>query len=298
MATTDTQTGAGVVPVTRPAVRHRPGEHPHRLGDAAIYIALIVLSALFTFPFLWLVLTSLRPPEQIFAPGFWPSHVQTQNYTDVFKNAPVATWFKNSIIVTVLGVIAVVMSSSLIAYGFARLRFRGRNQLFGLVVATQLLPAAATMVPTFLIWNGLHLVNTLFPLWLGNIFGSAFYIFMLRQFLIGIPQDLIDAARIDGASYLGIYWRIMLPLIRPALAAVAVFEFQAKWNDFMTPLIYLNKTSLYTLSLGLQTFKVEHNTQWGLLMAGSVIFTLPMIVIFFLGQRYFMESVTTTGLKS
>ena len=287
-------------PQAAAAQQRVPRERRSPFGEMGLYLALAAVSALFCFPFVWLVLTSLKPPDEVFAPGFFPSEFHWQTYADVFRLAPVATWVRNSVIVSLLGVVAVVLSSSLVAYGFARLRFRGRNQLFALVMATQLLPGAATMVPTYLIWNKLHLVNTFFPLFLGNIFGSAFYIFMLRQFLLGIPQDLVEAARIDGASYLGIWWRIMLPLIKPALVAVGVFEFQAKWNDFMTPLIYLNKPTLYTLALGLQSFKVERDQQfigWEVLMAASVVMTVPMIVLFFLFQRYFIEGTSTTGLK-
>jgi multiple sugar transport system permease protein len=210
----------------------------------------------------------------------------------------VTTWLRNSLLIAVLGVVTVVLSSSLVAYGFARLRFHGRRFLFALVIATYMVPSAITMVPTFLIWNELGLVGTFYPLWAGNLFGSAFYIFMLRQFFLSIPQDLSDAARIDGAGYFRIYWSIMLPLIKPALAAVAVFEFQAKWNDFLIPLIYLNRPSMYTMSLGLGTFRSEYETQWALLMAASVIFTVPMIALFFLAQRYFVTGVVSSGLKT
>lgn len=301
MSTLDAKTQTPAITASQPAIPRASRDRRNLLGEVGLYLALTGLSALFCFPFVWLVLTSLKPPDEVFAPGFFPSTFHWTTYTDVFRLAPVATWVRNSVIVSVLAVAAVVLSSSLVAYGFARLRFRGRNQLFALVMATQLLPGAATMVPTYLIWNKLGLVNTFWPLWAGNLFGSAFYIFMLRQFLLSIPQDLVEAARIDGASYLGIWWRIMLPLIKPALVAVAVFEFQAKWNDFMAPLIYLNKVDLYTLALGLQSFKVERDQQfigWEVLMAASVVMTVPMILLFFFFQRYFIEGSTTTGLKS
>jgi multiple sugar transport system permease protein len=290
--------GSTTLAIPQAAAQRLPGERHNALGELGLYAALIALSALFTVPFLWLVLTSLRPPDEVFAPGLLPSEIHWKNYTDVFRLAPVATWFRNSVIISLLAVASTLLSSSLVAYGFARLRFPGRKHIFALVMATQLMPGAATMVPTFLIWNKLGAVNTFFPLWAGNLFGSAFYIFMLRQFLMAIPQDLVEAARIDGASYFGIYWRIMLPLIKPALVAVAIFEFQAKWNDFMGPLIYLNQKTLYPLALGLQTFKVENETNWALLMAASVVFTLPMILLFFVFQRYFIEGISTTGLKS
>jgi multiple sugar transport system permease protein len=275
----------------------QPQRRRFQIEQLALYTTLIALSALFSLPFLWLVLTSLKPPVEVFSPGWIPRPFHWENYGDVFRYAPVARWLWNTFVVAVLAVVTVIMSSSLIAYGFARLRFRGRKQLFALVIATYMLPSAVTMVPTFLIWNELNAVGTFFPLWASNIFGSAFYIFMLRQFLFTIPQDLVDAARVDGASYLGIWWKIMLPLIRPALVAVGVFEFQAKWNDFMTPLIYLNRPSQYTMSLGLGMFKSEYDTQWALWMAASVVFTLPMVGLFFLAQRFFIEGVTTTGLK-
>ena len=266
-------------------------------GQLGIYLALIILSALFSIPFLWLVMTSLKDPADVFDGRWVPSSVQIENYRDVFRYAPVTTWLKNSLLVATLGAATVTLSSALVAYGFARLRFRGRNQLFALVIATYMIPGAVTMVPTFLIWNELGLVGTFYPLWANNLFGSAFYIFMLRQFLLKIPQDLVDAARVDGASYMRIFWSIMLPLIRPAMAAVAIFEFQAKWNDFMVPLIYLNKPSMYTMSLGLGMFKSDYETQWALWMAASVIFTIPMVILFFLAQRFFIEGVATSGIK-
>jgi len=190
-----------------------------------------------------------------------------------------------------------VFSSALVAYGFARLRFRGRRVLFALVIGTYMIPTAVTMVPTFLIWNELGAVGTYYPLWAGNLFGSAFYIFMLRQFFLTIPQDLVDAARVDGAGDFRIFAGVLLPLLKPAMAAVAIFEFQAKWNDFMPPLIYLNKPAMYTMALGLGSFKSEYETQWALWMAASVIFTVPMILLFFLAQRFFIEGIATSGIK-
>lgn len=274
-----------------------PRESASGIGQAALYVALFALSAVFMLPFLWLVLTSLKPPAEVFAPGWLPEPFTPRNYADVFRSAPVERWLLNTLQVSLLAVASVIVSSSLVAYGFARLRFRGRTQLFALVIATYLLPAGVTLIPTFLIWNRLGAVGTYFPLWAGNLFGSAFYIFMLRQFLFTIPQDLVDAARVDGASYLRIYWSIMLPLIKPALVAVGVFEFQAKWNDFLVPLVYLTKPSMYTMALGLASFKTEFETQWALWMAASVILTLPMVLLFFLAQRFFIEGVATTGLK-
>lgn len=282
---------------TAPVTQQRPGRRALQLRDLGLHVVLALLSAAFAIPFIWLVLTSLKPPAEVFSGSLIGSDIHYENYQDVFQNAPVARWLWNSVLISVLAVVTTLLSSSLVAYGFARLRFRGRNQLFALVIATYMLPGAATMVPTFLIWNELGAVNTFFPLWASNIFGSAFYIFMLRQFLFTIPQDFVDAARVDGAGFFRIYWDIMLPLIAPALAAVAVFEFQAKWNDFLTPLIYLNDPDKYTMSLGLASFKTDFEMQWALWMAASVVFTVPMIVLFFLAQRYFIEGVTSHGVK-
>jgi multiple sugar transport system permease protein len=291
------QTREQAVDVTRPKLK--VGDE-FKARELPLYIVLFLLSVAFSLPFAWLILTSLKPPDEVFAGTWLPNEWTTDNYRLVFDTAPVARWMLNTFIVSVLGVIAVVLSSSLVAYGFARLRFPGRQQLFALVIATYLLPGSVTLIPTFLIWNKLGAVNTFWPLWAGNLFGSAFYIFMLRQFMLSIPQDLMDAARLDGASYFRIYWNIMLPLMKPALVAVAIFEFGAKWNDLMTPLIYMNTPDKYTLALGLTNLKSDYQalgTQWGMLMAASVVFTIPMIIIFFLFQRYFMEGITHTGIK-
>jgi multiple sugar transport system permease protein len=289
------------VPAREQALSNPPEDEDRiRLGNLPLYITLFALSALYCLPFAWLILTSLKPPDEIFADNWFPSTWTVKNYRDVFDAAPIARWMLNTAIVSVLGVIAVVLSSSLVAYGFSRIRFPGRKQLFALVIATYLLPGTVTLIPTFLIWNELGAVNTFWPLWAGNLFGSAFYIFMLRQFMLTINQDLIDAARLDGANYFRIYWSIMLPLMKPALVAVAIFEFGAKWNDLMTPLIYMNERSNYTLALGLATFQNDFQalgTQWGLLMAASVVFTIPMIILFFVFQRYFMEGLAHTGIK-
>jgi multiple sugar transport system permease protein len=275
-------------------------ERAFNLSDALLTLLMIVLAVMFIFPFVWLIMTSLKPPAEVFSGGFFPSRWTTENYEEVFDQVPMWRWMGNTLIVAVLGVVSVVVSSSLVAYGFARLRFPGRNMLFALVIGTYLLPGSITLIPTFLIWNELGLVGTLWPLWAGNLFGSAFYIFMLRQFMLTIPQDLVDAARLDGAGYFRIWWNVILPLVRPAIVAVAIFEFNAKWNDFMGPLIYLNDPNRYTLALGLQSLKsnfAELGTQWSLLLTASVIFTIPMIIIFFLFQRYFMEGIAHTGIK-
>lgn len=270
------------------------------LGRFLIYGALIFFTFLFISPFFWLISNSLKDAAHAFDDNWLPQPVAWENYLRIFQEVPLLLMARNSTVVAVLGVLAVVMSSSMIAYALARLRFPGSNFVFLLVLGTMMLPGAVTMVPVYLIWKELNLVNTLYPLWLGNLFGSSFYIFMLRQFFLGLPQEIIDAARVDGASYYRIYWQLMLPLVRPALLSVAIFEFQAKWNDFMWPLIYVQNPELRTLPLGLQIF-VEHlgygQFRWELLFAASVVVTLPMVILFAVAQKQFIQGIATTGLK-
>ncbi|GAC1363209.1 MAG: carbohydrate ABC transporter permease [Herpetosiphon sp.] len=276
------------------------GRRSHVVGRILLYAALVLATILFIAPFVWLISNSLKDAAHAFDANWIPQPLELANYARIFVEVPLVLMARNSIIVGLLGVISVVISSSMIAYALARLRFPGSKVIFLVVLATMMLPGAVTMVPVFLIWKRLHLVNTLYPLWLGNLFGSSFYIFMLRQFFLGIPQDIIDAARVDGASYYRIYARIMLPLAKPALLTVAIFEFQAKWNDFLGPLIYIQNPKLLTLPLGLQIF-VQHmgygQFRWELLFAASVLVTLPMIILFFLAQKQFIQGIATTGMK-
>ena len=285
---------AAVAPV--PSAERARARRPGRI---ALYVALVALSALFLTPFAWLISTSLKAPADVFTSNLIPHPAMWSNYPDVINNTDFLLWTRNSFIVAILATVTVAFSSALIAYPFAKMRFPLRNALFALILATMMLPSAVTMVPTFLIWRQLHAVDTFYPLWVPNLFGSAFYIFMLRQFYLTIPNDLKDAATVDGASHFRTFWSVMLPLVRPALIAVGLFEFMAKWNDYLTPLIYLNRTSLYTLPLGLATFKqsLGFESRWDLWMASSALMTLPMLVLFFAGQRFFIQGIATTGLK-
>ncbi len=266
--------------------------------NALLYLLLVVLSLVFISPFVWLVLASLKPSSEVFSDQLLPSRMTWENYAHVFQYAPIGRWLLNTLLISSLSVVLVIFSSLVVAYGFARLRFRGRGVLFGVLLASYMLPGAVTMIPTFLIWNKLGLIGTFFPLFLGNLFGSSFYIFMLRQFFKNIPQDLMDAARLDGAGYFRVLFGVLLPLLKPALVAIGVFEFQAKWDDFLIPLIYLNKRDDFTLSLGLASFKADYDMDWGLLMAASVMMTIPMIVLFFAAQRLFIQGLSaSTGIK-
>lgn len=272
-----------------------------RLGRVVIYALLILFSVLFLSPFAWLISNSLKDAAHAFDANWIPQPgIEWGNYARIFQEIPLLLMTRNSIIVSVLGAGAVVLSSAMVGYALARLQFPGSKLIFTAVLATMMLPGAVTMIPVYLVWKQVNLVNTLYPLWLGNLFGSSFYIFMLRQFFFGIPQDLIDAGRVDGASYYRIFWQIMLPLVAPALLTVAILEFQAKWNDFMGPLIYIQNPNLRTLPLGLQSF-VEHlgygQFRWELLFAASVVVTLPMVILFFAAQKQFIQGIATTGLK-
>src|SRR5690606_4278676 len=230
-----------------------------------------------------------------------PNPVMWSNYVDVWAAAPALPWVQDSVFVGLIGALAVTVSSAAVAFGFAHFRVRGRDTLFGLVLATMMLPGAVTMIPVFLIWNELGMVNTLVPLWAGNLFGSAFYIFLLRQFYLGLPRDVFDAARIDGANYLQMWWRVAIPLTRTALIVVFIFEFKAMWTDLLKPLIYLYDSALFTMPRGIKTlidrFGQGGELQWELVLAATTILTVPLIIIFFFGQRYFIEGIAATGSK-
>ena len=224
-----------------------------------------------------------------------------KNYPDALNFLPKDSHYgllnlQNTLIIALMSVIGTVLSSSLVAYGFARLRWPGRDWLFGLVLATMMLPDAVTMMPRFLIFRSLHWIDTLYPLWVPSFFAAAFNIFLLRQFFMGIPQELEDAANIDGCGYFGTYWRVMVPMVKPALAAVAIMTFIGAWKDFMNPLIYISSPEKMPLSYVLQLFNSAHGSEPGMLMAATTLVMLPVIVLFFFTQRYFIEGVTLTGL--
>ncbi len=284
-------------PVTGRTVRIgiRRGQRMHRL---MVYALLFGLSAIFLLPFLWMVSTSLKHEQDVFTypPSFFPNSFQWQNYVDGWTLLPFNTFLRNSLIVTTANVVGNLISCSLVAYGFARLRGRGKNMLFLLLLATIMIPREVTIVPRFLLFSELGLVNTLWPLILPAWFGFPFFIFLLRQFFMTIPRDLDDAARIDGASHLRILFDIILPLSRPALATVAIFAFIGNWTNLLDPLIYIRSTELYTLALGLNLFRGQNFTQFNMLMAVSIITLIPVLLIFFFAQRIFVRGVTLTGM--
>ena len=298
------QTPDVTTPVAPPISPRRRRALPRPVGVVryAIFLAVMLgLSIIFVYPFVWAVSASLKPRESVFDNTIIPRNWEPENYTKVWDAAKLTTWLINSVQVGFLAAAAVTLSSAIVAFGFAYFRFPGRNFLFGLVLATMMLPFAVTMIPVFMIWNELGLVNTKVPLWAMNLFGSAFYIVLLRQFFLGIPRELFEAARIDGDNFFTMFLRIALPLAKPALVVAFIFELQASWNDLMKPLIYLQDPNLYTIPLGLKTildgFGQSGEMQWEIILAATVIATIPMILIFFLGQRYFVEGIAATGRK-
>jgi len=270
-----------------------------RKPPLTVHVSLWVVTALFAAPLVWMVLSSFKPPEQFVSqPGSWlPREWRWGNYYEAVRNMPYLLYLRNSLLMCGGRVIGMLASCSLAAYGFARLRFPGRDLLFAALVATMLLPWQVTMIPRFLLLRELGLYDSLAALVVPTFFGDAFAIFLLRQFFRSIPEELSDAARLDGCSELGIYWRIVLPLSRPALATVALLEFVAAWNDFGGPLLYLSNPDRFPLAYGLQQFVSAYSSQTHLLLAASVLFTLPMVVLFLLTQRTFLRGIATTGLK-
>lgn len=268
------------------------------VGKLLIYGLLLAGAVVFMIPFMWMLSTSLKPAEEVFTypPQFLPTFFVWQNYVDGWTILPFNTFLINSLIVTISNVVGNLISCSIVAFGFARLRARASNVLFIMVLGTLMIPREITIVPTFILFSQLKLVNTLWPLIIPAWLGYPFFIFLLRQFFMSIPRDLDDAARIDGASTWRIFVSIILPLSRPALATVAIFAFIGNWNNLLDPLIYLRSQERYTLALGLNLFRGQNFTAFNQLMAVSILTLLPVLVIFFVAQKYFVRGVALTGM--
>jgi multiple sugar transport system permease protein len=273
--------------------------HGRLVRRTAIYATLVLVGLIFLLPFAWMVSTSVKPNDQVFVypPQWIPDPILWDNYVDALTEVPFLSYFRNTVFIASLTVIGNLLSCSLVAYGFSRVRWFGRDAVFLIVLATMMLPTATTLVPLYVIFRKLGWMGTFNPLVVPPFFGTAFFIFLLRQFFMTIPMDLSDAARIDGENEFGIFWRIILPLSKPALATVALFSFLWSWSDFFGPLIFLTNEDLYTISLGLVQFQSRYDTAWGQVMAAATVFTLPVLVLFFVSQRQFVEGVTVTGLK-
>ncbi len=271
-----------------------------RLERAGVYLLLVALSALFLAPLLWLALSSLKQEAQLFAwpPTWLPDPWWPQNYVRMFELVPLAAQLKNTLVVICLGVSGTVISSALVGYGFARFRAPGLKLLFGLCLATLMLPAQVTMIPTFLIFSKLGLVDTLFPLWLPSwLGGGAFNIFLFKQFFSAIPRELEEAALVDGASRLTVFREIILPLSKPVIVIVTVFSVQWFWTDILGPVIYLNSQENLTLALGVLALQGVRVTQWGPLLAANMLMTVPMIIVYFIAQRYIVQGIVLSGFK-
>lgn len=285
-------------------IQTTPGQHVlrqlGRWGAGTLhYLVLIVLAVVFGFPFYWLVTTSVKINTQLFVvpPVLFPDPIKWSNYPRLFEYLPFHRFVLNTASIAVLTIAGVVFSCPLAAYSFARLRWPARNTVFLGILATLMLPEQVTMIPQYLIFSRFGWIDTWRPLWVPAWFGSAFYIFLLRQFFMTIPSELEDAAKIDGAGYITTYLRIMLPLVMPALTAVVVFTFIGSWNNFLGPLIYVNTTMKMPISLALRLFQSMHDAEYGLMMAASTIATLPVVLVFFFAQRYFIQGIVLTGLK-
>jgi multiple sugar transport system permease protein len=264
------------------------------------HILIIALSCVFLMPLLWMLSTALKSTGDTMAlpPVFVPSSPDWSNFSTALTNVPYFQYLKNTTIYTGVTLVGDVVSSALVAYAFARLPSRWSGPLFVLVLATMMVPYQVIMIPQFLLFKQLNWLNTYLPLVVPTYFGSPFLIFLLRQFFRSIPRDLDDAAKVDGAGHLVIFTRIILPLSKPALAAVAIFSFMYHWNDYLGPLIYLNDNDLYPASLGLANYTATYGgTQWNYLMAASLVTLLPCLVVFFVGQRFFIQGVTLSGIK-
>ena len=269
-----------------------------------LYVLVLFLGFVFMFPFFWTVSSSLKQPWELFTfpPTVFPETLQWVNYATVLTRVPFMSWAANSTVVVTSSTVGALLSASIVAYSFARFRYRGRDFIFLLTLGTMMLPAQVTLIPQFILFNELGWINTLLPLWVPAWFGGgAFNIFLLRQFFLALPRELDEAARIDGASYPRIFWSIILPLSKPALATVAVISFINGWNDFVNPLIYLHSPENFTLSLGLHYFRsvpevtgapTEHQ-----LMAASVMIITPVLILFFAAQRYFVQGIVLSGIK-
>ncbi|MFD6140158.1 carbohydrate ABC transporter permease [Promicromonospora sp. NPDC060271] len=269
-----------------------------RSGRVLLYVVMIIAAAGIMLPFAWMVISSLKLNNQVFtAPVQWiPDPVQWRNYVDIWVKADMVTWVRNTLVLSVAVTLLQLLTGSFAAYGFAKMRFPGRDALFLLYIGTIAVPWQSYMIPQFQMISGWGLNNTLWAIMLLQAFG-AFGVFLMKQYYESIPDSLSEAARIDGLSEYGIWWRIILPLSVPALASLTIITFVQTWNDYLGPLIYLRDRPLWTIQLGLQSFIGEYNAEHALIMTGSVLSVLPIALIFLLGQRYFVQGIATTGVK-
>lgn len=297
-----THAPARPAPPARAISPHRAARSRARRRKALVWIAqhavAVGLACAFIGPIVFVLLTSVMTDQQSLSSQLWPRHWQWSNYTAVFSTAPFGTWLLNTVVYAVAATGAMLLSSIPVAYALARFRFKGRNTAFLAVITMMMLPPQVLVIPMYLMWARLHLTGTIWPLVVPSLFGDAFSVFLLRQFLLTIPEDYLNAARVDGCSELKVLTRVVLPMMRPAVVAVALFAFFNAWNDYYGPLIYTGETpSHWTLAVGLASFKTSHAVHWNLTMAATVIAMAPVILVFLFAQKAFIEGVTLTGVK-
>ncbi|WP_026564259.1 carbohydrate ABC transporter permease [Bacillus sp. UNC41MFS5] len=269
-----------------------------KIGNTITYLFLLLLSLLVLIPFFWMISSSLKQDNQVFSvPIQWiPTKPQWNNFVEIWHQIPLFTFFKNTIFLSVVVTFIQVLTSSFAAYGFSKMRFKGRNALFLAYIGTIAVPWQAYMIPQFIMMREVHLTDTLWSLVLLQAF-SAFGVFLMRQFYMSIPEELSEAARVDGLNEYGIYFKIILPLSKPALTTLIVLTFVNTWNDYMGPFIYLNSTEVKTIQLGLRMFVTLYDAQYALIMAASLVSIIPITIIFIFAQRYIIEGIATTGMK-
>lgn len=269
------------------------------LGRVSLYTVLTLGATLMLFPFIWMVLLSLQSLKQFesYPPTMIPDPCLLSNYPEALVTFPFLHYLRNTAIITFTSLAGSILSSTLVAYAFARLRWPGRDLMFVVMLATMMLPPQVTLIPVYIVWRSLGCIDTYWPLIAPAFLGQARFIFLARQYFMSIPAEIEDAARIDGSGFFQIWWRIMIPLSIPLVLAISLFSIVAHWNDFFRPLLYLNTIEKYTLQLGLMYFNQQYRVNYPLMMAASVVIVMPMVVIFLIGQRYFIGSIVLTGLK-
>lgn len=269
------------------------------LGRVLLYLVIATGAVIFIMPLIWMISTSLKPDHQLYnIPIIWiPEELDWQNYSDGWRVLPFPTFYWNTIYITTLNIIGLVFSSSLVAFGFARIRFWGRNTIFIILLMTMMLPSQVTLIPIYVFWARLGLVNTFWPLIIPQWLTNAYNVFLLRQFFMSINTELDDAARIDGASWLRIYWNILMPLSKPALGVIAIQAFAWNWNNFFDPLIYLNETKKYTIAIGLRLFQTQQSQKMAETMAMTLIALIPILVVFYVAQAKFIQGIVISGVK-
>jgi multiple sugar transport system permease protein len=271
-----------------------------QIKETLTVLLLVFLAFIFVTPFLWMLSTSIKPDTLIFRiPPIWiPETIMWENYAEVFNRIPLFTYLKNTLITSVLPVIGQLLSAPMIAYGLTKIPWKGPKIIFPIILATMMVPWQVTQIPLYITWSKLGLVNTFVPLVLPSFLGSAYYIYLMRQFVKALPDSVVEASRIDGAGEWAILGRVVYPMCKPVLTTIAVLVFISHWNDLNGPLLYLQSGSKYTLSIGLQIFLTAEKQQWNYLMAASAMFTAPLIIIFFIAQKQFISGISTTsGLK-